>query len=155
MIRYLLPVVFGLAIALAGSTPVEAHCEVPCGIYADQMRFEMMLEDQATIAKAMEKIRSYESTDKRSAQELNQHVRWVAAKEDHANKIQHVIAQYFMTQRLKPGADDAAQAAYIDQLTKAHAVMVLAMKCKQTVDPANAAALRQAILDFHKAYEKK
>lgn len=157
MIRYLLPVVFGLAIALAGSTPVEAHCEVPCGIYADQMRFEMMLEDQATIAKAMDKIASYESADpsKRSAQELNQQVRWVMTKEDHANKIQHVIAQYFMTQRLKPGADDAAQATYIDQLTKAHAVMVLAMKCKQTVDPANAAALRQAILDFHKAYEKK
>ena len=155
MARILFPLLFGLAVVLTGSTRVQAHCEVPCGIYADQMRFEMMLEDQATIAKAMEKIASYASTEKHHAQELNQQVRWVATKEDHANKIQHVIAQYFMTQRLKPGADDAAQAVYVDQLTKAHAVMVLAMKCKQTVDPANAVALRQAILDFHKAYEKK
>ena len=27
------------------------HCQVPCGIYADQHRFEQMLEDQATIEK--------------------------------------------------------------------------------------------------------
>ena len=32
---------------------VAAHCEVPCGIYADQLRFEQMLEDQTTIAKAV------------------------------------------------------------------------------------------------------
>ena len=30
-----------------------------------------------------------------------------------------------------------------------------AMKCKQTVDAGDAAALRQSILDFHKAYEAK
>ena len=156
MKRLVLPTL-ALALLLGAAQTADAHCEVPCGIYADQMRFEMMLEDHSTIAKAMDKLKSYESADpaKRSAQELNQWVRWVTTKEDHANKIQHVIAQYFMTQRLKPGSDDASQATYVDQLTKAHAVMVLAMKCKQTVDPANAAALREAILAFHKAYEKK
>ena len=34
----------------------DAHCEVPCGIFADQMRFEAMLEDTTTIRKAMVQI---------------------------------------------------------------------------------------------------
>ena len=29
-----------------------AHCQVPCGIYGDQLRFDQMLEDQKTISKA-------------------------------------------------------------------------------------------------------
>ncbi len=35
------------------------HCEVPCGIYADQMRFEQMLEDTKTIAKAIDSINEF------------------------------------------------------------------------------------------------
>jgi nickel superoxide dismutase len=33
--------------------------------------------------------------------------------------------------------------------------MVAAMKCKQTVDDASATALRDAILNFYRAYEGK
>ena len=32
---------------------VRGHCQVPCGIYGDQNRFEQMLEDQSTIEKAV------------------------------------------------------------------------------------------------------
>ena len=39
------------ASALLCST-VYAHCQVPCGIYGDQLRFEQMLEDTKTITKA-------------------------------------------------------------------------------------------------------
>ena len=35
--------------------------------------------------------------------------------------------------------------AYLDQLAKMHAVLVAAMKCKQTVDPAAVATLEAAI----------
>ena len=38
-----------------------AHCEVPCGIYADQRRFEEMLEDQQTISKSIDAIREIAS----------------------------------------------------------------------------------------------
>ena len=34
----------------------HGHCQVPCGIFADQHRFEQMLEDQATIEKASKLI---------------------------------------------------------------------------------------------------
>ena len=131
-----------------------AHCEVPCGIYADQMRFEMMLENQTTIAKAMAQISDLASK-KTDAQAINQRTRWIMTKEEHATKTMDVIAQYFMAQRLKPGTDDASNAAYADKLKKAHAVMRAAMKCKQTVDAKDADALKTAILTFHQAYAPK
>lgn len=127
------------------------HCEVPCGIYADQMRFEMMLEDTATIAKAIAQINEVANAEgKHSAKDINQTIRWVTTKEDHATHIQHVVAQYFLTQRIKSDHKD-----YTGQLATAHAVMVAAMKCKQDADPATAATLKNAIYDLYRAYEGK
>ena len=125
-----------------------AHCEVPCGIYADQMRFQQMLEDTTTIAKAIKSIN--ESVGKGDPNTVNQVVRWVTTKETHATNTQHTIAQYFMTQRIKPGTE-----GYEKKLTAAHAVMVAAMKCKQASDPATAETLKKAIYDFYRAYEGK
>ena len=136
-------------LVLGQSGLVHAHCEVPCGIYADQRRFEMMLEDQATIAKAITSIG--ELAGKTDGQSVNQAVRWVNTKESHATNTQHIIAQYFMTQRIKSTDTEG----YVKKLTGAHAVMVAAMKCKQGVDANSAAALRKAILDFYRAYEGK
>ncbi len=56
----------------------DAHCEVPCGIYADQMRFDQMLEDTGTMKKAMGKIG--ELTGKTDAPSLNQAVRWATRR---------------------------------------------------------------------------
>ena len=126
----------------------SAHCEVPCGIYADQNRFEAMIEDQTTIAKAIDQI--HELASARDAKSLNQLTRWVATKETHATNVQHVVAQYFLTQRIK-----ADNPKYVDQLKAAHAVMVAAMKCKQDADPATATALRESILNLYRAYEGK
>ena len=39
-------------VAPAAASPVF-HCQVPCGIYGDQMRIAMLLEDAATIEKGM------------------------------------------------------------------------------------------------------
>jgi nickel superoxide dismutase len=137
-----------LTVLTLGAARIYAHCEVPCGIYADQRRFEELLEDQATIAKAITSIQ--ELAGKSDALSSNQLVRWVTTKEAHATNSQHVIAQYFMTQRIKAEAE-----GYGKKLAAAHAVMVAAMKCKQTVDPAAAEALRNLILDFYRAYEGK
>ena len=136
-----------VVIGLAAHT-VYAHCEVPCGIYDDQLRFQSMLEDQATIEKASSQIG--ELADKHGAHDLNQLVRWVNTKEDHASKIQHTIAQYFMTQRIK--ADDEK---YAKKLAAAHAVLVAAMQSKQAASPESTAALKKSILDFYRAYEGK
>ena len=143
----LMLVVAGLIVVQGGFA--AAHCEVPCGIYADQMRFQMMLEDAETIAKAIKSVNDMVGGEV-DANGVNQMVRWVTTKESHATNTQHIIAQYFMTQRIKPGTD-----GYEKKLTAAHAVMVAAMKCKQAADPATAETLKKAIYDLYRAYEGK
>jgi nickel superoxide dismutase len=128
---------------------VLAHCQVPCGIYGDQLRFEQMLEDEHTISKAQISINEL-SEGELDAQAINQGSRWVATKEDHATNIQNTIAAYFMAQRIKPDTD-----GYGKKLMAAHAVMVAAMKCKQSADPATAEALEKSIFDLYRAYEGK
>ena len=130
------------------SADLFAHCQVPCGVYGDQNRFEQMLEDQTTIEKAGKLIS--ELSGKNDALSHNQLARWVATKESHATAIQNTIADYFMAQRIK-----SSDKKYSDKLAKAHAVMVAAMKCKQTVDTQTVASLKESILTFHKAYEGK
>ena len=126
------------------------HCEVPCGIYSDQMRFEMMLEDAETIAKGIDFVKANVGTGAVSPDTVNQTVRWVNTKENHATNIQHIASQYFLTQRIKPDNE-----RYMDQLKAAHTVMVAAMKCKQAADPATAVTLKKAIYDLYRAYEGK
>jgi nickel superoxide dismutase len=123
------------------------HCQVPCGVYGDSARFTQMLEDQSTIAKAIGQIT--ELAGKEDAQSANQLSRWVATKEDHASKIQKIIAEYFLTQRIKASSDK-----YDALLKGAHTVMVAAMKCKQGVDAKSADFLLAAIEGFQMIYEK-
>ena len=130
------------------SVELLGHCQVPCGVYGDQNRFEQMLEDQTTIEKAGKLIIALAKNN--DALSHNQLARWVATKESHAGAIQNTIADYFMAQRIK-----STDKKYAEKLAKAHAVMVAAMKCKQTVDIKTATALKDSILSFHKVYEGK
>ena len=139
---------FAFILLLFVARSALAHCEVPCGIYDDQRRFEEMLEDQETIAKGMGEIR--EMAGKSDPLSVNQTVRWINTKEAHATNIQHTISQYFMTQRIK-----ADKEGYAKKLAAAHAVMVAAMKCKQNTDGEMAEALKVKIQDFYRAYEGK
>lgn len=138
----------GLAVLMIASV-ASAHCQVPCGIYGDQLRFQQMLEDEQTISKSQLQLDELASGDI-DTQSVNQMVRWTTTKEDHATKIQKTIADYFMAQRIKPDGAD-----YGKKLMAAHAVMVAAMKCKQSSDAKTAEVLEKAIMDFYRAYEGK
>ena len=148
MNKLALSAVAAVILATGIQQQANAHCEVPCGIYGDQLRFEGMLEDQTTVKKAMVEINKLAANQ--DAQSANQLARWVANKELHATRIQNTIAQYFMHQRIKP-----KNPKYVDQLTSAHAVMLAAMKCKQGVNSKAADALEAAIKAFHTQYEGK
>ena len=136
-----------LIITLLSTNWLSAHCQVPCGVYGDSARFTQMLEDQTTIAKAIAQINDL--ADKKDGKSANQLARWVSTKEDHANKIQKIIAEYFLTQRIKSSSEK-----YEDLLKGAHSVMVAAMKCKQGTDPESAEALKSSIEKFQTIYEK-
>ena len=132
-------------VALAAAPRLSAHCQVPCGIYDDAARIQAMLEDVATIEKAVGQIA--ELTPPKDALAFNQASRWVATKEQHASAIIATVAEYFLAQKLKEPAagDDASRATYVQALVEHHAVMRAAMKAKQTVDPAAVTALRTAV----------
>ena len=117
---------------------VNAHCQVPCGIYDDNLRVKLMLEDVTTIDKATKMIS--ELAAKKDAQSANQLTRWVVNKEKHAQNIIDTISDYFLTQRVK-----AKQKDYSERLAKHHAVIVAAMKAKQNVDTGVNLDLRKAI----------
>ena len=143
------PLLVALCSVAALPAIVLAHCQVPCGIYGDQLRFESMLEDEHTISKAQSELAKLVEEEV-TPQTVNQMVRWTTTKEDHATKIQKTISDYFMAQRIK--TDDGE---YGKKLMAAHKVMVAAMKAKQSADPATAKALEDAIFDFYRAYEGK
>ena len=128
-----------------------AHCQVPCGIYDDEGRIKQLQEDSVTIAKAIKMIN--ELAGKTDATSVNQMVRWVQTKEQHASHIITVVAEYYLTQKVKVVAStDAAYPAYLGKLARHHGVMAAAMKTKQKPTAASANALDAAIHELSHDY---
>lgn len=143
-----------LTLAVAACGLLNAHCEIPCGIYGDKTRIDLLFEDIKTVEKSMSMIN--ELSGKTDAQSTNQTVRWIQNKDEHASRIQHTVTQYFMTQRVKiKPAGDAGHERYLAQLGALHAMLVSAMKCKQTVDAAHANTLHKLVDQFAEAYFAK
>ena len=143
-----------ITLTLALSTISPAHCQVPCGIYDDDARFNAMFEDATTIEKAMVSIRRLETSKGRT---INQLVRWVNAKEEYADKIADTICDYFMTQRVQPvpAANKNAHEKYAKELELLHRIIVQTMYCKQTTDVNQVQKLRDYLTEFQKLYNKK
>ncbi|MEM1179331.1 MAG: superoxide dismutase [Ni] [Acidobacteriota bacterium] len=136
---------------LAAAPQVLAHCQVPCGIYGDQTRVEILREHVTTIEKSMNQIVEEGKQDKPN---WNQLVRWVENKEVHADELTEIVTYYFLTQRIKPAKDGDAEGAkkYQHELTLLHHMMLHAMKAKQTTDLAHVEKLRSLIDAFEKSY---
>jgi len=138
------------------ASPAPAlHCQVPCGIYGDKMRIDMLMEDAATIEKGMQSILELEKDPGTNA---NQLVRWVVNKDQHAQSIQDMVAAYWLAQRIKAPTEesgDAGRDKYHKQLELMHGITVAAMKCKQTTDKANVDSMRTLALGFSETYFSK
>jgi len=145
--------VFSASVLLifAFSGTLFSHCEIPCGIYDDQMRLTMMSEHIKTIEKSITLIQELSSQDKKN---YNQIVRWITNKEKHADLLSDIATQYFMKQRIKlpKKSDGKIYDDYIRKLTLLHRIMVYAMKCKQTTDMENVERLRAYLQDFKTVY---
>ena len=122
----------------------SAHCEIPCGIYDDELRINMISEHITTVEKSMNQIRKIEIEKHPNS---NQLIRWVTNKERHANEIQDIVTQYFMTQRIKLDAKN-----YEKKLGLLHQMLIYSMKCKQTVDLGHVNTLRKLVKDFKTLY---
>ncbi len=133
--------VFFASLFLAGS--LYAHCEIPCGIYDDRMRIQLIAEHITTIEKSITEIQKIE----KGATNNNQLVRWIMNKENHADKLQEIVTQYFMTQRIKFDSKH-----YAEKLARLHELLVYAMKAKQTTDLEQVHSLRNSLHAFEHLY---
>jgi nickel superoxide dismutase len=111
----------------------------------------MMAENITTVEKSMKQIIELSQESKPN---MNQIVRWVQNKEEHADEIGHIVTFYFMSQRIKPASksDGKAYADYVHKLTLLHEMLVYSMKAKQTTDLSNVEKLRALLKEFETAY---
>ncbi|UCH83689.1 MAG: superoxide dismutase [Candidatus Latescibacterota bacterium] len=147
--KKLMPALVVTMLALVGWVSIAgAHCEIPCGIYGDELRYHLLMEHIETIEKSMKQIVELSGA---TPMNTNQVVRWVTNKEKHADEFQHIITQYFMTQRVKP--DDAKKdAGYAKKIGLLHAMLFEAMRCKQMTDLKHVELLKKYMGEFHDAY---
>jgi len=132
---------------------VYSHCQIPCGIYDDPARFNMIAENITTIEKSMQQISQLSKEDK---PDMNQIIRWVNNKEKHADDLSHIVTYYFMAQRVKPvdKSDSKDYEEYIKKLTLLHEMLVHGMNSKQTIDLTNVEKLRNLLAEFRAVYFK-
>jgi nickel superoxide dismutase len=143
--------VAAVAVALGGASQALAHCQIPCGIYGDELRLELIAEHIGTVGKSMQQI---VELGKATPINYNQLVRWVGNKEDHAQKIQDVVTEYFLAQRIKVPAESEGEAykTYLRHLELLHRMQVTAMKAKQTTDLKHVETLRGLLAKFRASY---
>ena len=122
-----------------------AHCQIPCGIYSDAMQIIQIKEDLRTIEKSITMIKKL--SEKSDALSINQNNRWITSKEKHAQNIQDIISQYFLTQRIKPSSQN-----YENKLITLHQLLVSVMKCKQSVNNENVKKSNELLDDFTEYY---
>jgi nickel superoxide dismutase len=149
--RYLSTGLLIATLALGITTQADAHCQIPCGIYDDELRVQLIEEHITTVEKSMNQI---VALGKESPVNYNQLVRWIDNKEQHAQEIQDIVADYFLCQRIKmpESKDGKPWEQYVAQLTTLHQIQVAAMKAKQTTDLANVEALKSLVAAFRTAY---
>jgi nickel superoxide dismutase len=141
-------IICGVLIATA---VVRSHCQVPCGIYDDHARIDMIAENITTIEKCMSSIASLSG---QKPLNMNQIVRWIDTKEAHADDTAHIITHYFMAQRLKP-VDVSSKNEYdeyVTQLRCLHEMLFYSMKAKQSTDTGNIAKMKALLGRFEKMY---
>jgi nickel superoxide dismutase len=151
----LLAVLLGLATAVMLTQRAGAHCQIPCGIYDDPARFTLLEEHITTIEKSMNQITELSAGEPEG--HVNQLVRWVMNKEDHADQFTEIVTFYFMAQRVKPAepGDREAFGKYVRQVTLLHQMVFNAMKAKQTTDLQYIEKLRSLVSSFKELYMAK
>mmetsp|Transcript_32594 Transcript_32594/g.77848 ORF Transcript_32594/g.77848 Transcript_32594/m.77848 type:complete len:174 (-) Transcript_32594:187-708(-) len=143
-------------VVMNDSRPRQAfsHCQVPCGIFDDEARFKALFEDVRTIEKAQTQFKNLAAAN--DAQSLQQAIRWVNTKEQHAGQVIKQMAEYMLAQRIKPPADAKGpkQEQYVSLLLSVHNVIRMAVMCKQNAEPLHATNLQAALEECWKKFDK-
>lgn len=116
----------GFISAVLMNGQISAHCQMPCGIYHDELVYNQIDQYAETMYKAVAVLNDLHLDD---VKEKNDFCRWVMQKENASNEIAEVICKYFLMQKIKPGEDDTAK-----KLVEAHKLLFGIVQIKQNTD---------------------
>ncbi len=120
---------------------VDAHCDIPCGIYDPHTA----LIGALTVIRMVDLIESLikEHGEEFSADTFNSMVRYIAVKEEHAELAKHEIRVIWGDFIKQPQLD-----AYPQLHGLVHKIMLLGSKARQTVDRQAGLELLEAVNEF-------
>lgn len=116
----------GLISVLLHTINLSAHCQMPCGIYHDDMVFSMVDQYIETMYKGISMIKESKFT---TPFERNNFIRWVNLKDKASDEMASLITTYFLQQKIKPGESDTAK-----RLESAHKMLFGLTAIKQNAD---------------------
>lgn len=119
-------ILIGLLAAVFLNGQLNAHCQMPCGIYHDELVYNQIDQYAETMYKAVAVLNDLHMDN---VKEKNDFVRWVMQKENASNEIAEVICKYFLMQKIKPGEEDTAK-----KLAEAHKLLFGIVQIKQNTD---------------------
>jgi nickel superoxide dismutase len=105
---------------------LSAHCQMPCGIYHDDMVYSLIDQYVETMYKGISVLNNskFDNTQQRNA-----FIRWVMEKEKSSDQTANLITEYFLQQKIKSGEDDTTK-----RLISAHKLLFMLMQIKQNAD---------------------
>lgn len=120
-------VFFGTLIASAYAAAIlDAHCQMPCGIYHDDMVYDQIDQFVETAYKGISVMNESKFN---TVKEKNEFVRWVIQKEKCCNEATDLITAYFLQQKIKPDEPDTMK-----RLQSAHKMLFLIVAIKQNTE---------------------
>lgn len=102
---------------------LTAHCQMPCGIYHDDIVFDEIDQYIETMYKGISVMNNSKFDDAKSR---NEFVRWVIEKEKASGSVAEWITRYFLQQKIKPGEAETSQ-----KLASAHKLLFSLVGIKQ------------------------
>ncbi|MBA3815692.1 MAG: hypothetical protein H0X29_04070 [Parachlamydiaceae bacterium] len=124
MIKRVLHIATFAILTYSGS--LSAHCQMPCGIYHDDMVFDQIDQYIETMYKCVSILKENKSS---SARDKNEFIRWILQKENASNDVSSTLTTFFLQQKIKPGEDDTNK-----RIISAHKLLFLLVAIKQNVD---------------------
>lgn len=123
MLKYCLSLLIAIVCC---QTQLHAHCQMPCGVYHDDMVYDQIDQYAETMFKAVNVLTHSKF---QTVEEKNEFMRWIYQKEVQSNAAAELICTYFLMQKIKPGETDT-----VKRLVSAHKLLFLIVGIKQNVD---------------------
>lgn len=117
---------WSIAAFLSCTTLLTSHCQMPCGIYHDDMVFDQVDQYVETMYKGITVVNESKFS---TIKDKNEFIRWIMQKEKESNETANLLLTYFLQQKIKPGEEDT-----VKKLTSIHKLLFLIVQIKQNAD---------------------